>query len=69
MQNCNRPGGPLDITLEDAEEILFRFKEEFEGAWSKGWDDESEGKVQFVGFFDGKKLKIRYILPKRRNLT
>jgi hypothetical protein len=54
VKNCNRPNGPTNITLEDAEEILYRYKEAFEDTWSKGWDKDGAGKVQFVGFFDGK---------------
>lgn len=52
VKNCNRPGGPLDITEEDAEDILFKWKEAMEESWSEGWDDESAGDVQFVSFFD-----------------
>jgi hypothetical protein len=54
VQNCNRPNGSQEIKVEDAEEILYRFKEKFEDTWTNGWDDESDGDVQFVGFFDGK---------------
>ncbi|CAB9518817.1 Protein patched homolog 1 [Seminavis robusta] len=52
VSNCNRPGGPLNITDEDAEEVLYLAKERFDEIWSKGWDDESAGEVQFVGFVD-----------------
>jgi hypothetical protein len=52
VKNCNRPRGPVNITLEDAEEIHYLFKEAFEAAWTKGWDDDQDGQVQFVGFFD-----------------
>lgn len=52
VKNCNRPGGPLEISEEDAEEILFKWKEEMEESWSAGWDDVSAGDVQFVSFFD-----------------
>lgn len=52
VKNCNRPGGPLDsLTADDAQEVLYRFKQQFEEAWSRGWD-ESSGEVQFSGFFD-----------------
>ena len=54
VQNCNRPNGTLDISLEDAEEVLYRFKEKFEDTWTRGWDDDSDGDIKFVGFFDGK---------------
>ena len=54
LQNCNRPQGSIEISVEDAEEILYKFKEKFEDAWTKGWDKDSQGEVQFVGFFDGK---------------
>lgn len=56
VRNCNRPGewgGPQNITVEDAEEILEKFKEEFEGMWTLGWDNDNAGAVQFVGFYDG----------------
>lgn len=53
VQNCNRPQGSIEISLKDAEEVLYRFKEKFEETWTKGWDDDSQGDVQFVGFFDG----------------
>lgn len=52
VKNCNRPGGAVDITIEDAEEILYRYKEAMEESWVEGWDDDQAGEVQFVGFFD-----------------
>ena len=52
VRNCNRPGGPVEITVEDAEEILFKWKEAMEDAWTKGWNNDEDGDVQFVGFFD-----------------
>ena len=52
LQNENRPQGPVNITEEDAREILAQFKIQFENLWSQGWDDDDEGEVQFVGFFD-----------------
>lgn len=52
VKNCNRPGGPVEISERDAEKILGLFKEGFDETWSKGWDDESDGEVQFVSFFD-----------------
>lgn len=54
VSNCNRPQGPVEITTEDAEEILALFKEAFEENWSKDWDKDDSGDVAFVGFFDGK---------------
>lgn len=55
LSNCNRPGGPIEISVEDAKEVLYRYKKAFEDAWTRGWDSEnSEDEVQFVGFFDGK---------------
>lgn len=55
VSNCNRPNGPIDISKEDAEEILFQFKKSFEKTWSRDWDTEDpDDQVQFVGFFDGK---------------
>jgi hypothetical protein len=47
----NRPGGPLNITEDDAREVLSHFKASFESLWAEGWDDDSE-EVQFVCFFD-----------------
>jgi hypothetical protein len=53
VRHCKRPGGgAVNITFEDANEILFEFKKAMEGSWSEGWDDEVDGEVQFVGFFD-----------------
>jgi hypothetical protein len=51
VQNCYRPGGSLTITVEDAKNALEIWKEAMEDTWSKGWDDENEGEVQFVCFF------------------
>jgi hypothetical protein len=52
VQNCNRPGGSLTITVEDAENILEIWKKAMEDTFSKGWDDENDGEVQFVCLFD-----------------
>lgn len=52
VRNCNRPGGPVDITEEDAKIILKDFKKAFEDNWSEGWDDPDAGDVQFVIFTD-----------------
>lgn len=53
VKNCNRPDGPItDLTVEDAEEILYKYKIAFEEAWSESWQDETSGGVQFVGFYD-----------------
>jgi Patched family len=52
VSSCNRPGGKLNITEQDAKEVLKRWKEAMEEAWNKGWDDESDGEVQFVSVYD-----------------
>jgi len=53
VKNCNRPGGPIDISVADAEEVLFQFKKKFEDTWTRGWDSESsKDNVLFYGFFD-----------------
>lgn len=52
VKNCNRPGGPVNITDDEAKELLEKFKETFEKVWTVGWDDPDAGEVQFVGFFD-----------------
>jgi hypothetical protein len=53
VKHCKRPGGPIvDLSLEDAEEVLYRWKEAMEEAWSEGWDDDDAGEVQFVFFAD-----------------
>jgi hypothetical protein len=52
VKNCNRPGGPLDISEKDAEDVLFKWKKAMEETWSEGWNDEDAGEVQFVSFFD-----------------
>lgn len=50
--NCNRPGGPItSLSVDDAKEVLHRFKKEWEERWSEGWDDESRD-VTFTGFVD-----------------
>jgi hypothetical protein len=55
VTNCNRPGGPIEISIQDAEVILFQFKKKFEETWTKGWNSEkSRDKVLFYGYFDGK---------------
>lgn len=52
VKNCNRPNGPTNITTDEAEEILKNMKEEFDNVWSKGWNDDNFGEVQFVSFSD-----------------
>lgn len=52
VQNCNRPGGPVNITEDDAHDILKKIKIEFDDVWSKGWNDKNDGEVQFVSFSD-----------------
>lgn len=52
VKHKNRPGGPLNITEEDATDVLALFKESFERQWTEGWNDDGSGEVQFVGFFD-----------------
>lgn len=52
VKNCNRPGGPVEITKEDAAQAIFKFKEAFENNWAEGWDKPNSSDVQFVGFFD-----------------
>jgi hypothetical protein len=52
VRHCKRPDGPVDITIEDAEAILFDWKEAMENTWTEGWDDDNAGDVQFVSFFD-----------------
>lgn len=61
VRNCNRPGGPISITLADAEEVLFRFKEAFEESWGTLWDDPLAGDMQFVAFSDGTYKKVYLI--------
>jgi len=50
--NFNRPNGPLNITEEDAEVVVEKFKVAMVDKWSTGWDDENAGEVQFTAFFD-----------------
>ena len=52
VANCKRPGGPLEISLDDAKAVLYDWKKAMEKAWNQGWDDDSSGEVQFVSFFD-----------------
>jgi len=52
VKNCNRPGGPVTISEDDAQDILEKFKEIMVDVWAKNWNDDSDGEVQFVGYFD-----------------
>ena len=52
VRHCKRPDGPLEITEEDAETLLFDWKKAMENTWTQGWDDDDAGEVQFVAFFD-----------------
>jgi hypothetical protein len=52
VRHCKRPDGAVNITIEDAETILFDWKKAMEDTWTEGWDDDNAGEVQFVGFFD-----------------
>lgn len=53
VKNCNRPGEPItDFTEDDAKEVLGQFKIKMTEAWSKGWNDDDDGTVQFTAFFD-----------------
>ncbi len=51
VQNCRRPGGALDISMADAQNILSLWKQTMEDTWTRGWDND-ENELQFVGFFD-----------------
>lgn len=51
VANCHRPGGPINITRDDADEVLYRWKEAMELAWSEDWQDESS-EIEFVAFAD-----------------
>jgi hypothetical protein len=48
----DRPQGAKTISKGKAEEILYKFKKEFEKTYSSGWNDDKDGDVQFVGFTD-----------------
>jgi hypothetical protein len=61
VQNCNRPDGPIEISLDDAKEVVLRFKEKFEETWTRGWDNDEDGNISFVGFFDGKGRHLSYV--------
>ena len=52
LKNCNRPGGPIEISEEEADELIKIWKEAMEETWTRGWDDDSSGPVQFVSFYD-----------------
>jgi len=47
-----RPAGAITLSKSDAEEVMYKFKKEFEETFSKGWDDDKAGDVEFVGFTD-----------------
>lgn len=51
VQHCKRPGGPIQVTEEQAAIAHYHFKKEMEYVWSRDWKDEST-EVQFVGFTD-----------------
>lgn len=52
VKNCNRPGGPVNVTLDEARDILENFKIKMVDVWSEGWDNDEAGEVQFTAFFD-----------------
>jgi hypothetical protein len=52
VQNCNRPGGQVVLTEDEAKDLLIAWKEAMEENWNKGWEDEDDGPVEFVSFFD-----------------
>jgi predicted RND superfamily exporter protein len=52
VKHCKRPGGSVNITVDEAAAILFQWKEAMEATWSEGWDNDNEGEVQFVAVFD-----------------
>jgi Patched family len=51
VANCHRPGGAINITTEEAEQVLFEWKKKMESQWSEGWNDDST-EIQFVAFAD-----------------
>lgn len=52
VKSCARPGGTVDLTEAEAEELLELYKEAMEANWNRGWDDDNDGPVQFVSFYD-----------------
>ena len=53
VAHCERPDGRIEnITVEDAEELLYEWKKAMEDAWTQGWDDSDDGEVQCVAFSD-----------------
>lgn len=52
VKNCNRPGGPVNVTFDEARKIIETFKTKMVDVWSEGWDEDEAGEVQFTGFFD-----------------
>lgn len=51
VRSCQRPGGPLQITRDDAKQVLYLFKQAMEETWSKGWDDPTQN-ISFVCLYD-----------------
>jgi hypothetical protein len=45
-------GGSVNITLDQAKEVLAAFKKSFEGRFSSGWDDTSAGALEHTAFVD-----------------
>lgn len=52
VKNFNRPDGPINISEEDAEAVLEKFKQLMVETWSSGWDDKEDGDLLFSAFFD-----------------
>eukprot|EP00930_Biecheleria_cincta_P035013 TRINITY_DN24123_c0_g1_i1.p1 TRINITY_DN24123_c0_g1~~TRINITY_DN24123_c0_g1_i1.p1 ORF type:complete len:1203 (-),score=150.86 TRINITY_DN24123_c0_g1_i1:144-3752(-) len=48
----HRPGGALNITLDQAKEALSQFKSKFERFFSQGWKDSKHGDVEFTAWSD-----------------
>ena len=52
VKNCNRPGGAINLTEDEAQDILREYKEAFENNWAEGYNDPNDGEIQFVLFSD-----------------
>mmetsp|Transcript_43275 Transcript_43275/g.101796 ORF Transcript_43275/g.101796 Transcript_43275/m.101796 type:complete len:1177 (+) Transcript_43275:59-3589(+) len=52
MKLEKRPGGPVNVTMDQAEKALEEMKEQWENVMSAGWDDPSSGEVSTTAFTD-----------------
>jgi len=52
LRSSNRPDGAIDLSYDDAVEVLERMKERFEDVMTAGWNDRNAGHVEHTLFAD-----------------